>query len=165
MNAVVKRFAAIGRTGKRVVWLGIGSPLRADDAVGLFIVEKLSRLLKATAGREDRFYLGESAPENYSGEIRQFNPTHVIMFDAAQLGLEPGAVRIIEHEEIGGISFSTHVLPLKILANYLVCACDCEVVIVGIQPKNLEFAEAMTPELRAAGERFVKECTQAFEDQ
>jgi hydrogenase 3 maturation protease len=165
MKAVVERLAAIGRSGKRIVWLGIGSPLRADDAVGLFIVERLSQVLKAPAGREDRFYLGESAPENFSGEIRQFSPTHVIMVDAAQIGLEPGAFRIIEHEEIGGISFSTHVLPLKILANYLVCTCNCEVVIVGVQPRNLEFGEELSPDVKAAAERFVTACAQAFENQ
>lgn len=157
MIEVVNRLLEIGKEGRKIAFLGVGSPLRADDAVGLLIVEELRSRLKSTSERELRFYLGESAPENFSGEIRDFCPTDLVIFDAAEIGEEPGTFSLIEQDQIGGVSFSTHMLPLKILCNYLVMVTGCRVTVVGVQPKALEFGEQVSEEVRKAVERFVEE--------
>lgn len=145
------------QTSRKVIFLGVGSPLRADDSIGLYIVTQLQQQLKSTAEREYFFYLGESAPENFSGEIRNQAPSHVIVFDAAEMELKPGTFSLIEQEKIGGISFSTHMLPLKILADYLRRTTGCQVIVVGIQPKFLEFAFPMTPEVQTAADQFINQ--------
>lgn len=155
MNKVVDRIGSICKVAPRVAFLGVGSPLRADDSVGLHIVESLQQTLKPTPDQEFQFFLGESAPENFSGAIRVFGPTHLLIFDAADLNLDPGSFALIEEEQIGGISFSTHMLPLKILTAYLTATTSCEVVVVGVQPKMMEFAYPMTPEVRQAADQFI----------
>ena len=157
MRQVLDRLTAIWRQGRKIVFLGVGSPLRADDAVGLLIVSELEKQLPATPERELRFYLGEAAPENFTGVIREFGPDYVVLFDAAALELTPGEFRLIEHDQISGVSFSTHVLPLKIIANYLKETTGCEVVVVGVQPKLLEFGYEMTAVVKQAAVGFVGE--------
>jgi Ni,Fe-hydrogenase maturation factor len=60
------------------------------------------------------------------------------------------------------VSFSTHILPLKILVDYLVEVTGCAVTVIGIQPKLLEFAYPMTNAVKAAADRFVKDVQEAI---
>ena len=145
--------------GNKIAFLGVGSPLRADDSIGLYIVSELESQLKKNSGREYRFYLGESAPENFSGIIRSESPSHVVIIDAAELNQKPGALSLIPLEQIEGASFSTHTLPLKILIDYLKKTIACQVVIVGVQPKLLEFGYPITSEVKKAADQFVAEMT------
>ncbi|MDD5044562.1 MAG: hydrogenase maturation peptidase HycI [Candidatus Omnitrophica bacterium] len=134
----------------RAAVLGIGSELRADDAVGMLVARELQK----AAGENSRIkcFLAGASPENFTGEIKKFNPTHVIIVDAAQLEKSAGEARLIEEEEINGVSFSTHRLPTKILIDYLKSSLRCEFVVIGIQPKTLKFGEPVSPEAaRAAG--------------
>jgi hydrogenase 3 maturation protease len=156
----VNRFSDLLQGARKIAFLGVGSPLRADDSIGLYIVSELEKRLKPDLTREYLFFLGESAPENFSGAIRSQMPSHVIIFDAAELGKESGAFSLIEPEQISGTSFSTHMLPLKILIDYLIKTVGCEVIVVGVQPKLLEFGYSITSEVKTAANRFIKEYSQ-----
>jgi len=154
-GGVFDALAAIWQTARRIAFLGVGSPLRADDSVGLYLVAEFEQALPASPHRELRFYLGESAPENFTGVIREFAPTHLIICDAAKMDASPGTFAIIEPEKIGGVSFTTHTLPLKILVDYFIATTGCQVTIIGVQPKSLDFAHPLSPEVKAAADRFV----------
>jgi hydrogenase 3 maturation protease len=80
----------------------------------------------------------------------------VIIVDAADMGLPPGTVQILDPRDITGISFATHALPLRVLAGYLESETDCSVIIMGIQPASVEFDAAITPEVSEAVEETVK---------
>ena len=95
MNKVIDRLATVWRDGKKLVFLGVGSPLRADDSIGLFIVEELEKQLSGITDKELRCFLGESAPENFSGAIREFAPDYLVIFDAAEFDATPGSFRLI----------------------------------------------------------------------
>lgn len=157
MNEVARQLVTAIRDGAKVVFLGVGSPLRADDAVGLYVVSELMTRLTPGPEQEFRFYLGEAAPENFSGEIRTFGTTHLVIIDAAELGAAPGTMRIIEPDRIGGTGFSTHMLPLKMLTDYLVMTTGCKILILGIQPRNLEFGQVLSEVVRQAAEEFIEE--------
>jgi hydrogenase 3 maturation protease len=81
---------------------------------------------------------GCAAPENLTGEITRFAPSHVLLVDAARLGLDPGEVRMIGADEVTGTSFSTHMLPAPIVFDYLKQSCGCEALVVGIQPEQTD---------------------------
>ena len=129
---------------QRVAILGCGSPLRGDDAAGSAIAEALADL---SAGGSERFraFCGEAAPENQTGFIKQFKPDLVLVIDAIDMGIEPGEVRVIPLDEVGGVSFSTHILPLPILMDYLKREIGCDVLLLGIQIATLDFMADMTP--------------------
>lgn len=139
------------RLARSLAVVGIGSDLRGDDIAGLLVLRHLraaitrsrSKTIHSDASERVRLFDGGTAPENLTGEIVRFQPSHILLVDAADLGQKPGAVKLLEPETIGGVSFSTHVLPLSILADYLKRALPCRIVILGIQPGATGFG--LTP--------------------
>jgi hydrogenase maturation protease HycI len=141
----------------RVV-VGVGSSLRSDDAAGLCIAEELRKLDLPNV----LVLLGHTAPENVTGEIRRALPSHVIFVDAAELGAAPGSVRIFESADIGGMTSSTHTLPLHVIADYLTQELGCRVLFLGLQPKVVEFGEGLSEEVAAAVADTVTALAQAL---
>jgi hydrogenase 3 maturation protease len=106
--------------------------------------------------------MGHTAPENVTGEIRTFAPSHVLFVDAADFGTAPGSVRIFESADIGGMMSSTHTLPLHVIADYLTQELGCRVVFLGLQPKSLAFGETVSNEVAAAIEETVAAIAEAL---
>lgn len=104
------------------------------------------------ASPEVRTFLGATAPENLTGEIKRFAPTHLIVIDAADLDAEPGTITLMDPDSIGGTTFCTHSLPIKVMIDYLLDSFECHVTIVGVQPKTLEVGAAMSKEVLDAVE-------------
>jgi hydrogenase 3 maturation protease len=128
------------------VIVGVGSSLRSDDAAGLCVAEELRKLDLPNV----LVLLGHTAPENVTGEIRRALPSHVIFVDAAEFGETPGAVRLVDSAEIGGMSSCTHTLPLAVIADYLKGELGCRVLFLGLQPKGVAFGERLSEEVAAA---------------
>jgi len=128
---------------RRIAVLGVGSTLRADDAAGMALVERLQK--EFPAWENVRFYAGETAPENFSGCIRAFRPSHILVVDAADLGLAPGCLAQIDHKDVGGPTFCSHMLPLRIMLDYLADETGARIVLLGIQHQSLVFDGEITP--------------------
>ena len=80
---------------RKVALLAVGSSLRGDDAAGLLVAEHLKtlpRLKKDTL----KIFMGETAPENLTGEIKRYLPTHLIVIDSAEIGARAGEISLIE---------------------------------------------------------------------
>lgn len=131
---------------QRIAVIGVGSELRADDAAGILAAKYLQEENKGSSKLQ--VFFGGTAPENLSGEIKKFNPTHIIIIDSADTGQKPGTIMLINPEDAGGISFSTHMMPLAMLADYFKESLKCETVIIGIQPKTLKFGECVSKEVK-----------------
>jgi hydrogenase 3 maturation protease len=136
---------------RRVAILGIGSDLRGDDVAGLLAAEQIEKAIKSNPPAvEISVFIGGTAPENLTGQIKQYQPTHLIVIDAAQLNKEAGHIEIMEPETIGGATFCTHSLPLNVIISYLLESFKFEVIIIGIQPKSLTFGAKPSKEIRQA---------------
>lgn len=135
---------------KRIALLCIGSELRSDDAAGIIVAEKLNKKRKAC--RRIKVFIGHSAPENLTGEIRKFKPSHLVIVDAAEIKKSSGAAMVIQPNNIRGVSFCTHSLPLNILADYLNKEIGCKVIIIGIQPRSIEFGGKVSRVVRLKAE-------------
>jgi hydrogenase 3 maturation protease len=145
---------------KRVAVLGVGSELRGDDVVGLLAAQQIAKNTKGKSITPQlQVFIGETAPENLTGEIKNFQPTHLIIIDAAELNKEPGHIEIMEPETIGGTSFCTHSLPLKVIIGYLLESFKFQAIIIGIQPKTLTFGAQPTKEVVAAAEKLADTIT------
>jgi len=132
------------KDAKRIAVLGIGSELRADDAAGLLVAEELKKIKNLKL----KVFLGSTAPENFTGEIIKFKPTHILIVDSVDTDQKPGFILLINPEEVGGVSFSTHMLPVKMMVDYLLASLECEIIIIGIQPKVLLFGETISKEVK-----------------
>jgi hydrogenase 3 maturation protease len=141
---------------ERVAVLGIGSELLGDDGVGTWIASQIeSFAVKSKQGSRLKAFLGCTAPENVTGQIKRFKPTHIIIVDAGSFGENSGAIKLVSPEEIEGVSFSTHRLPLKFLSQYLIQSLGCTIIFFLIQPKSLDFGSPISPEVKRSARKLL----------
>lgn len=132
------------RADSRLAIVGIGNTLRSDDAAGILAARRLmaSRVLRDL--ESVTVMDAGHAPENSTAELRRFAPEIVLLIDAADMDEPPGTIRLVEMDEIEGLSASTHSLPLSMLARYLNWELKCEVILLGIQPASIEVGETVS---------------------
>lgn len=144
---------------ERVVIAGIGNPIRMDDFVGVKIVQDLRRKVSGSV----LLIECETVPESFIQQILDFNPTHVLLIDAAMLGLKPGESRLIGPARLADFpAFSTHVLPLRIFCEYLAKSAKAEIALLLIEPKKTDFGEGLTSKLCASAQNIVNLLLQAL---
>ena len=152
----MERLKSAFDTSDRIVILGIGSELRGDDAAGIMLADVLEKSLNGRAKDRIKIIKGATAPENLTGEVKSFQPDLIVFVDAADMCRNPGEYLVFSPEETDNISFSTHTLPIRIMADYLKVYIQCEVLMVGIQPKQLEFDTPATEEVAKGVNELVK---------
>ncbi len=164
---ISETFSNVDKKDLKVCVLGIGSDLRGDDVAGLLVVDFLSRRCinfdNSDVKNKLHVIYGSTAPENATGDIKRSNPTHLVVVDSADMGLNPGDVQILGEEQIGGVSFSTHMLPLSVMIQYLKNSIDFKTVIVGIQPKDIGFGAATNIEVTRSSEIIANAILKAVE--
>ena len=116
----------------RVVLVGIGNPLRGDDAAGCLLARALARTPGLTVVHS------EDVPERDVLPIADAHPDVVVLADALDMGLAPGSVAVVEPDALARYAPTTHRVPLALLADILRRACGAEVVVLGIQPRQVE---------------------------
>lgn len=132
---------------KRVAIAGIGNPIRMDDFVGVRIVQ----ILQGKVSDKVLLIECESVPESHIQQIINFNPTHILLIDAALLGLNPGEPEFLDPGELTIFpAYSTHILPLRIFCEYLAKTTEAKIGLLLIQPKQTYFGEGLTPEVEAS---------------
>jgi hydrogenase 3 maturation protease len=147
--------------GQKCALLGIGSALRSDDAAGMRFIELLRDRI-----HQDNVLLiaGSTAPENFTGVIKNFAPDKLFIVDAAHMGLLPGEVKVVPACDIGGVSFSTHMLPLSVILKYLESETGCDVLFIGIQPKCTDQGLCMCDEVKKGTEHLAEDFYYALSD-
>ncbi|MEG1547694.1 MAG: hydrogenase 3 maturation endopeptidase HyCI [Clostridia bacterium] len=115
--------------------MGVGSELRCDDGAGMLLIDMLR---ESCNDPSVLLIAASSAPENFCGVIRRFAPDVLFVVDAAYMGMPVGALAPVAIDNIGGVSFSTHMLPLSFLLSYLAAETGCEVLPIGIQPQSTQ---------------------------
>jgi hydrogenase 3 maturation protease len=145
--------------------LGIGNRLGGDDAVGTLVVDMLNPALSAlSAGRHRAKTLlpteimaidAGTAPESYTSVIRQHRPDLLILVDAADMGLPPGALRTITPEKISILSFSTHHMPLSMFISYVKEFCG-NVLLVGVQPERTDIGGGISKAVRKSVKKLAE---------
>jgi hydrogenase 3 maturation protease len=138
---------------KKVVIAGIGNPIRQDDDVGVKIVQNLQRKVPENVCLLEC----ETVPESYILDIEQFKPTHVLLIDAAFLGLKPGKAGLVDTEKIVDFpAITTHLLPLKIFCEYVKQATGAKIALLLIEPASVEFGEGLSVEVEATAKQLTK---------
>ena len=113
-----------------ILFVGIGSELRGDEAAIKTLVEKIQNLQK------EKIYAiwTETRPENFLSEILETKTKHVIFIQANKFGGNPGDTKIIPIKEHD--IKSLHESPLTSLAHYLNHELNATSSILMIEPKN-----------------------------
>jgi hydrogenase 3 maturation protease len=129
--------------------LGIGNPLGGDDSAGPCLVRMLKRRRQRT--NQPSFEItaidAGTAPESYTSTVRQHQPDLLILVDAADMALAPGALRTIPPEKISVLSFSTHHMPLSMFMSYVQEFCG-KVLLIGVQPQRTDIGKHLSKVVR-----------------
>ncbi len=126
--------------------MGIGSYLRADDFLGIKIVQNL----KESIQNESVLLLEvETAPNDYFHMIEEWKPTHVIIVDAAEFKAKPGTIDLIKREDMADYAISSHKRGLTLFLDFLAFSFpDLEVTIIGVQPESIDYHIGISPSIQ-----------------
>jgi len=137
----------------KLVILGIGNELRGDDFLGSLIARKLTPLFSK---RDDVVVFdGGVVPENFTGAIKRESPSHIIFIDAADMGKSPGHIQIIKKDEINRYHLSTHAMPLSFLIKYLEQTTQARIILIGIQPEEMDLINQVSEKINESVEYVV----------
>lgn len=141
----------------RIAVVGVGNPMRSDDAAGVLVARALVQ--RPCAADTEHILIIEAghAPENMTGQLIKFAPDLICITDAADMGKTPGTIQLISEETIDGMSASTHSLPLSMFARYLKLELTCTIIFLGIQLGSNEVGERVSPEVSQAVNEIVNE--------
>jgi len=138
------------------VVLTVGNSMMGDDGAGPLLAELMSNRPIAGWTVVD----GGSAPENVIHRVHALRPQRVVVVDAADMGLVPGDIRLIDPADIAAMFImSTHNLPLSFIIDQLK-EDIAEVWFVGIQPDVVAFYFPMTEPVTLAVNSLYQRLTQ-----
>ena len=136
----------------KLVIVGIGNPLRGDDAAGPRLIE----LLRECAPASWRLIDAGSAPERHLGEVEAATPAAVLLIDAVDWGAPPGEVAFFEETNLPQRACCTHDVSLRLVMQYLRLQTGAKIGLVGIQPAQTAFGAALSGPVEAALRRLVE---------
>ncbi|HVN31592.1 MAG TPA: hydrogenase 3 maturation endopeptidase HyCI [Thermoanaerobaculaceae bacterium] len=135
-----------GRLTGTVVVVGVGNPLRGDDDAGCMLARRLRGAPGVTV------FEAEEVPESFVGDIAAASPDSVVLVDAVDLGAEPGAISLLEKDQVARYSPTTHRLPLSLVMDVVQRRTGADVFLIGIQPADVAFGAALSPGVSASVE-------------
>ncbi|MFC1780710.1 hydrogenase maturation protease [Planctomycetota bacterium] len=134
---------------KLTVVLGLGNPLMADEGIGGYLIDCLSKLTK-------KFPLVDFVDAGTPGLklLYLFEGRHkALIIDCADMGQEPGTIRKFGPEQVKSVKELTHqslheqdLITIIEMARKL-DQCPPEIVIFGIQPEIVSLKKKLSPVL------------------
>ena len=136
----------------RVAIIGIGNEFRYDDIAGLQVVRNLRKKLKTLNHNKNILLVeGETAPHTCFNEIYDWNPTHLIMLDSADLKKDPGTVEFVPKEALHYFSTTSHSGSKQLLLDFLYATLlDLKIYIIGIQVETIFFEKGISESVKMA---------------
>jgi len=139
------------RNAERVVIIGMGNELRADDAIGLLVV----RSLKPYSHNRLQVFEGHMTPDVFIAPACAAQPTHLLIVDAAELHKKPGTWQVLFPNEVEEGLFTTHTIPIVEVAAEIQRRCGAKVAFLGIQPKSRDISLSQSKECLCAAEEIA----------
>lgn len=141
-----------GHASVRALVLGVGNPLMSDDGVGLRVLQALEQRLPALVGAD--YVDAGTLSLLLLPRIEQCDA--LLLLDAAQLDVEPGAVQVFEGPAMDGFlaasRCSVHEVGMRDLldaARLMGCLPERR-VLVGVQPARVGWGEALSAPVESA---------------
>jgi len=121
-----------------VVVVGVGNPLRGDDAAGSMTARRIEALSGVCV------IDAQEVPENYLATVVNRRPDTVVLIDCVDIDSAPGSIALLDGDQMAGYCPTTHRVPISLLMSVLEHATRARVFAIGIQPERTEFLKPMT---------------------
>jgi len=135
--------------GERLLIMGIGNRLRGDDAVGSLLIDRLQGRVGA------QLLDAGDVPENYLGAIESARPGIILVADAVDFGGRPGEVTLLGLDQLSKANLTTHSSSLHLAFKALQLEPFPEIMVVAVQPENLDFGRGLSPPVTETLEALV----------
>jgi hydrogenase 3 maturation protease len=116
-----------------VVVMGIGNPVRGDDAAGSLAARRIVGLPGV------HVIDTQDVPEDYLLRVVSQRPDTIVLIDSVDLNSAPGSVAFLERDQMAEYWPSTHRMPVSLLMGILAQETHARVIGIGIQPAHTEF--------------------------
>lgn len=134
---------------EKIVILGTGNALEADDAAGLYVASLLDGKLSKYQKSRIKVLRAYEIIDIYLKKIKRIKPSHLLIVDAVDLKKKPGTIMVerldVEKKrkrKMGG-EFASFM-------EKLASEAACKIYIIGIQPQRLDFGHPITPVIKDA---------------
>lgn len=117
-----------------------------DDGAGVYISRKIrnkGNLSSLTV---------ETGIENYIGKINSLKPDILVLIDCVELGSAPGTFKLLELNQIRDLTFNTHNISLRRLADFF----KMPVYILAVQPEKIDFGEKISYLVKSIANKIIK---------
>jgi hydrogenase maturation protease len=132
--------------------VGVGNPIKQDDALGIDLVSRLRRLLGSEPLPGVKIHPPMLSPERLLVRLST-KKGRIVLFDAIEAGRPPGTIVCAKLEETKFGYFATHNIPLRVLPSMR--NLDGKVRVIGIQPAAVDVGEGLSSEVKASCERLI----------
>ncbi|UCH14770.1 MAG: hydrogenase maturation protease [Bacteroidales bacterium] len=150
MNNNIANSISKMRSGKKLLFIGIGNVLRSDDGVGVYICKRLN------TNKNINTLIVEVSIENYIKKVNEYNPDILILVDCVNFNRDPGYADLLPVEKIKDFTTSTHNISLKRISEFF----KMEVLVLGIQPESLLFGEELSRQVRESADNIIENINQ-----
>ena len=127
-----------------VVVMGIGNPLRGDDAAGSLAARRI-------VGSPGVCVIdAQEVPEDYLLRAVNQHPDTIVLIDSVDLDSAPGSVAFLERDQVAEYWPSTHRMPISLLMEILGQETHARVIGIGIQPAHTELLKPLSNAVAAS---------------
>jgi len=164
---------------KKLAIMGVGNTIKGDDGVGIVFINNLIKYYNNQHNNQnngENYNLNNKeinkiqdkllflncgvVPENFTDVLKKEKPSHIIIVDAALMGEEVATIKIINPDDIITTGFSTHSLPMSIIVKYIRHNIDTDILIVGIEPEQLDLGAPLSKTIYNKNMEFTKMMTE-----
>jgi len=131
---------------KIALFVGVGNRLKSDDAIGIYICEKI------IATNFKKVLIVESGIEKFVGKINSIAPDILVLVDCTDFNKEPGYCDLVPIDNILDHTMHTHTISLKRISEFF----EMPTYLLGIQPKNVMFGEDISEEVANSANKLIQ---------
>jgi hydrogenase 3 maturation protease len=130
--------------------MGIGSTLKSDDGVGVFVAEKLKDI------GINNVIVAEATPEHWLGFLSKRKFEKLLIIDSVLFGGEEGEIKILDLKEISERFGLTHSSSLHLFYDFISKEGSIkELKVLAIMPESLEVGEGLSPVVERSAAKIV----------
>ena len=132
-----------------VVVMGIGNPLRGDDAAGSLAARRIEALPGVCV------IDAQDVPEEFLVRVVDEHPKTVVLIDSVDMDSAPGSVAFLDRDQIATYWPGTHRMPVSTLMEVLEQETRARVIGIGIQPAHTSLLKPLSSAVAASVDHVV----------